>query len=111
MTYDYEDWLDLINMLDNIDHMILEDDIYELEKHELEIFHKATDFIKQTLKIHTGIKLVYSEMTDKYYIANVWYHHRETDLIIAISKRPASEAEIKGYASSILKRNTSQIRD
>jgi uncharacterized DUF497 family protein len=111
MTYGYEDWVELDCLIEHMGNHIFHEDIYELEKHEFEKFQKARDFIKTALKIHTGAKLVYSEVSKTYYIANMWYHHRETDLIVAISKREATEEEVKKYASANLKRTTSQIRD
>jgi hypothetical protein len=88
--YTPEDWMDLNDAINYVEE---ESEMWNIDKMTLERLKKASDFIKEKLGIKTEPIVIKSIITNEWYYTNIYREVK--DIIVAISKRPATEDEIK----------------
>ena len=93
--YTVDDWIELQYKIENLEsEMDIEGD-NEYDSDILKEIKKASDFIKETLRIRAKPIVTKSGMTGEYYYVNIYTMDRITGLITAYSKKPATEMEIR----------------
>ena len=89
-----DNWMEVHRFIDDIEMDIEDSDYYELEDNEFNKIKDLMDNLKEHLNIKTGRRIVRSLTSKNYYCVNIWIE-KDGLLIHTLSKRPATEEEIK----------------
>lgn len=94
-----ENWMEVHRFMDDIEMDIEDCDYYELEGNEFNKIKDLMDNLKEYLDIKTGRRIVRSLTSRNYFCVNIWVE-KDGLLIHTLSKRPATEEEIKEFKNN-----------
>jgi len=106
--FNVKDWFELQHQVDELESE------WGLSDEEKSVFQKSMDYIKEQLGLHTEPTMVKSDMTDTYYVTDLWQAMKQENgkfLMITHSKRKATEKEIADYLEMIEKKQSEQSQN